>query len=64
MLMDKIKSLIKHVRWKIYYSTCDDKNKIANSHDFKTNMKTKTCPPQLPDLAPFEKDIFRISLPN
>ena len=53
-VVDKIKSLVKRMRWRAFYylnqQKCD--NEIKETFDFKS----RKCAPPYCDLTPFEKD--------
>ena len=54
-LVDKIEMLVKRMKWKAYHYMNNSKdNKSINTY----GMKTLNCPPQIKEMAFFEKELF------
>lgn len=63
-LIEKVKLVIKRMRWKAHFFDTT-KNDSDNNNDNKQvpetyGLKTLNCPPQINDLVPFEADMFEI----
>ena len=53
-LIDKIGSLVKHMRWRVFYYL----NQQKCDNEIKETFHSKSrCPPPCSDLIPFEKDL-------
>ena len=70
LLVEKIESFIKRVRWKAYFFLNDTKNEsnesnnisgTQNNHDSNFGFKTKNTPPQCAELQKFEEDLFNLA---
>ena len=55
ILMEKIESLIKRMRWKTHFYLKKDTSNIANTN---YSFKTRNYPPQCKELQNFEKDFL------
>lgn len=63
-LIEKVKLVIKRMRWKAHFFDTT-KNDSDNNNDNKQipetyGLKTLNCPPQINDFVPFEADMFEI----
>ena len=59
-LMDKIKAVIKRMRWKaIFFNEKDDESNKKTSKS-KYGLKSNICPPPVKDLTKFEEELFEL----
>ena len=67
-LIEKAEQLLKRMRQKAFFYDRDNTNKYNNKNntcvdetiDNKFKLKTRKCPPQIPDMKDFEKDLLKL----
>ena len=60
-LIEKTENVIKRMKWKAFFFEKQNKDDQSNSnHNENFGFKSRKCPPQNEDLAPFENDLLNM----
>ena len=60
MLIEKVESLIKRMRWRAFFFLRGKDGDSTDAEDAYPRLNSRKCPPQVDELVPFENDMLRL----